>query len=56
MNETTHCNAASTLLTSVVPFAPAILIEMRLTAGAIPAYWPPEEAPLPAMMPAMNVP
>ena len=48
--------AASTWLTSLAPSAPAILIETILAFGATPLYWPPEEAPLPAIRPATNVP
>ena len=49
-------HAASTLETSAVPSAPAILTERILAPGAAPFQRPPESAPLPAMVPAMNVP
>ena len=39
-----------------VPLAPATLIETRSAPGASPEYWPLEDAPLPAIRPATNVP
>jgi hypothetical protein len=38
------------------PSRPATLIDRRSAPGAIPAWRPSEPAPLPAMIPAMNVP
>src|SRR5580658_4062498 len=45
-----------TTLSVVIPVEPATLMETRLAPGATPVYWPFEEAPFPAMIPATNVP
>ena len=48
--------AARTWVMSLEPSRPAILIETSLALGATPLYAPLDEAPLPAMSPATNVP
>src|SRR5207247_348434 len=48
--------AASSVLTSDAPDAPAILTDRSFASGATPFHLPFEDAPLPAMMPATNVP
>src|SRR5439155_14201191 len=47
---------ASTFDTSAAPFAPAIFTDRTFACGATPFHFPFESAPLPAMIPAMNVP
>src|SRR4051794_32064826 len=51
-----HCRPARTCDTSVTPLAPATLTDQMRAFGATPMYVPPDDVPLPAMMPAMTVP
>src|SRR5450755_5026036 len=53
---TAHCRPVIRVPRLVVPSAPATLIETSRAPGASPAYWLPEEAPLPAIRPATKVP
>ena len=39
-----------------MPVSPATLIDTSRAPGASPEYWPFDEAPLPAISPATNVP
>ena len=52
----TPMDPGETVARSVVPVAPATLMATRSAPGASPVYWPPEDAPLPAMRPATKVP
>ena len=53
---TAHCRPEIKVPRWVVPSAPATLIDTSLAPGASPEYWPPEEAPSPAIRPATKVP
>ena len=53
---TAHCRPRISRTRSVVPLAPATLIDTRSAPGASPLYAPPEEAPSPAIRPATKVP
>ncbi len=48
--------AASTVLTSAAPSAPATLTDRIRAPGAVPVGPPAPPAPFPAMSPAMKVP
>src|SRR5687767_655829 len=56
LKATTHWMPARMCETSAAPSKPATFTATRFAPGAVPVYFPFEEAPLPAARPAMNVP